>query len=904
MHARLSEDGERFFNMLAAGMSSRDVSETEALAMFRQLRDMFFQGVPDDEAQIVLETAIEWVGITQSVGSTLETAFLPWYDAERRAGTDWHYWSRYRRHLAPRIPPASLDALDRTTDRILERSVDPLGTGPDDRRGMGLGDVQAGKTAHYTGLISKAADLGYRVFIVIAGIHENLRSQTQDRIDAGFCGWRSGGPVDGTQLYGVGFEPGAHRASSFTSTQHDFRKAAAASLGIPLRNLRQPVVFVVKKNARVLRTLIEWLEAENRRAGRETISEPMMLIDDEADNASINIAKGPGEVSRINGHIRRLLTMFERRTYCAYTATPFANIFIEPRTEADGFGKDLFPENFIVTMDRPSNYFGALRVFGDDDEADPLDDPVRTVTDRSPHLPEHMPRGYVPQDVPDSLVDAVRAFLLVKAIRVHRGQTGEHHSMLVNVSHLTAVQNAVRHRVEGHLRVIRSSISVHAMLPEAEALRDPGIAALRRVFDAEFADAGPAWGEVQGLLLDAVRDCKVIADNSRSAERLDYGGPGPETVIAVGGFSLGRGLTLEGLSVTYLLRNTRAYDTLLQMGRWFGYRPGYEDLCRIWMTDTSRDWYTFIARASEELRGELRRMERARMSPEKFGLRVRSHPASLEVTARSKLGTSEAVTVDVDLVSRMLETSVVHADPSTEGEANRAAIVGLSHELAALPVAPEPIGTTTGRLHAGAPLSAVRRFLESWRNHPASPLTQTEPILRHIDARPGEMDEWDVAFIGTRKDAVVRESPTGRAPPWSGLGFDLSCQVREPAATAHPDAVEAQRRRFSSRGITRIGMSGPEIARAEAEFLAENADRRNVPDRAYCAHRTRPLLAIHLIVPRAEAGDPAPVPISAWTVAFPSSTKEGETVSYLANTTWIGEYDDAVDEDEVGYDEP
>lgn len=904
MHARLGEDAKRLFDMLAAGMSTSDVNEAEARAMFENLRRMFFPNIPDDEAQIVLQTAVEWVGLTVSEGSTLETAFQPWYDTTRRDDTDWHYWPRYKRHLASKLPPASIEALDRTTDLILERSVDPLGEGPDDRRGMGLGDVQSGKTAHYTGLISKAADLGYRVFIIIAGIHENLRSQTQDRIDAGFCGWRSGGPVNGTQLYGVGLEPGSHRASSFTSTQHDFRKTAARGLGIPLRNLRQPVVFVVKKNARVLKTLIEWLEAENRRAGRETIAEPMMLIDDEADNASINIAKGADEVSRINGHIRRLLTMFERRTYCAYTATPFANIFIEPRAEVDGFGKDLFPENFIVTLDRPSNYFGALRVFGEDEDADPLDDPVRPIDDRAPHLPEPMPKGYVPQDVPVSLVDAMRAFLIVKAIRIYRGQIDEHHSMLVNVSHLTSIQNAVRHRLNDHLRVIRSAISVNAMLPETEALRDPEMASLRRVFDAEFVDTGAAWSDVQALLMEAVGDCKVIADNSRSDERLDYGGPDPITVIAVGGFSLGRGLTLEGLSITYLLRNTKAYDTLLQMGRWFGYRPGYEDLCRIWMTRTSRDWYAYIARASEELRSELRRMQRAKMSPEQFGLRVRSHPASLEVTARNKLGTSKTVTVNIDLVSRMLETSVVYADPSPEAEANREAIVSLSNELATLSRDPESIGTTTGRLHAHAPLSVVRRFLESWRNHEASKLTETKPILQHIDDRPGEMDEWDVAFVGTQKDAPVPETPDGRAPIWSGLGFDLACQVRQPASTEHEDAVEARSRRFSSRGITRIGMSEPEIKRAETEFLAANPDRRNVPDRAYCAHRTRPLLAVHLIVPRGQAADPAPVPISAWTIAFPHSRKTGETVTYLANTTWLDEYDDRVDEDEEGYDEP
>ena len=900
MEAQLSVEGRTCFGMLSVGMTNADVTREDVIAMFETLRTTMFPGIGDDEAALILRTAVERHGVTVSEGSILETEFDPWYDEDRRAETEWHYWSRYRRHISVKLPPEAVESLDRTTDRIIERSVDPLGTGQEDRRGMGLGDVQSGKTAHYTGLISKAADLGYKVFVIIAGIHENLRSQTQDRIDEGFCGWLSGGPVKGTQLYGVGLERGAQRASSFTNTQKDFRKAAATNLGIPLRNLRQPVVFVVKKNARVLKTLIEWLGSENRKAGRERIDEAMMLIDDEADNASINIAKGADEVSRINGHIRQLLTMFERRTYCAYTATPFANIFIEPRAEHDEFGKDLFPENFIVTLDRPSNYFGALRVFGETEADEDYEGPIRLIKDRSPHLPERMSKGYVPQDVPESLIDAMRAFLIVKAIRLHRGQVGEHHSMLVNVSHLTAVQNAVRNRIAGHLRGTRAAITANAMLPCAQALRDPQMAAIRAVFDAEFRDANVTWSEVQPLLVDAVRDCTIIADNNKSSERLDYSGPEKVTVIAVGGFTLGRGLTLEGLSVSYFLRNSKAYDTLLQMGRWFGYRTGYEDLCRIWMTRTSQDWYTFIAKANEELRSELRRMERAKMSPEEFGLKVRSHPASLEVTARNKRGTSEHVVVNIDLVGKMLETAVVYRNPEPEAAENRDSLVKLVDSLEAEGAAWSPIGATTGRLYAGAPLACVRMFLEEWRNHKASGLTQNKPVLDHIDDRPVEFDEWDVAFIGTQAKA----NANGHAPVWSGLGFDLVCQVREPAETQHPDAIEAQRRRFSSRGITKIGMEPAEIEKGEIEFRRDNPDKKNIPDRAYCEHRTRPLLALHLIVTRSELDEPSPLPISAWTVAFPSSAKAGETVEYLANTTWLSEFDDAVDEDEVEYDEP
>lgn len=353
---------------------------------------------------------------------------------------------------------------------------------------MVVGHVQSGKTANYTGLVCNAADAGYQVIIVIAGIHNNLRSQTQRRIDAGFIGFDSTRLLekrpDAESIIGVGRFDSSRRPNTFTNVLRDFDKKIATGVGIPLENLREPVVFVIKKNPTTLRNLIDWLKEHNARRGAKSISSPMLLIDDEADNASINVAKGRDEASRINRQIRSLLRIFDRSTYVGYTATPFVNIFIDPDSEHEMVGDDLFPRDFIVSLDPPDNYFGASKVFID--EADRI---IRHIDDHDALLPLTHKKGHPVNGLPDSLVDAMRAFVLARAIRLVRGQSDRHSSMLVNVSRFTDVQGSVRNEVHATLNRMRSSIRVNGALQPDQAVKDPEIAALQRVFAAEYKGA-------------------------------------------------------------------------------------------------------------------------------------------------------------------------------------------------------------------------------------------------------------------------------------------------------------------------------------------------------------------------------------------------------------------------------
>jgi len=851
----------------------------------------------DDLDDLYDEMRIRHGVLIETGAALVAPGFEPWFDSRRRNDTDWFYWDRYRTQLANSgFPGPVLEAMNEKTNRVIELCGDPRADSPFDRRGMVMGDVQAGKTGNYTALVSKTADVGYKVIIIIAGIHENLRSQTQTRIDEGLIGRNSdisrleNARDDGR--VGVGLIDPSREPSAMTTRQADFRKGQADQR-IPLVNMeKEPIVFVIKKNASVLRNFLNWLKAFNLSHGGATIDQPMILIDDEADNASINVAKGPEAVSRINGQIRALLNLFSKSSYVAFTATPFANIFIDPDLQHEEAGRDLFPEHFLIALDRPGNYYGAEKVFLGETE-DESGRPTRDIEDNEPHLPLKMPKGHQVRDLPESLMTAIRTFIVAGAIRDLREQRDKHHSMLVNVSHLTSVQtdvaNLIRHRLN---EIIRPALNLHCNLSPDEAEMNDEISAMREIFDEEYGDSGVEWESILPLLDRVAGRAAVYEVNSKSGEKLEY----PEvkdpendqvTAIAVGGYSLSRGLTLEGLTISYFLRNSKAYDTLLQMARWFGYRPDYEDLCRVWIKDEARRWYSHIAEASEELRQDLRYMAASGASPRDFGLRVQRHPSALEVTARNKAGAGQEVIVDISLSRSRIETTVIHDNGhGNEAEENRQAVIRLHESLADF--SSKMAGES--KLYEAIPSHIVKDYLQDFRNHPDAERTQTGPVIRYIEEREDEnLDKWDVVLVGSEK---------ADAANWDGLGYPLRMQGRTPAAREGGKIV-ATSRRFSSRGVVRFGMSEDALSEVREEAAAEGT--KNVADSAYLAKRSRPVLAVHVIalLDKGTGNLLDEPPVTAWTIGFPTSQKKGKTVSYQVNTIWWQQNRGEIDE-EVG----
>nr|WP_281719637.1 Z1 domain-containing protein [Nitrosomonas nitrosa] len=633
-----------------------------------------------EEARRILHASFK---LRMELGITLTAAdeHEPWI-GKRAADFDAFYWSRYRRYMQRNgRGPLVVNALDRTTDELLDLLGNPTTDGPWKRRGLVVGDVQSGKTATYAALIAKAADAGYRMIILLTGTLENVRRQTQERMDEAFVGLDSREYLTGSRVrrkvhVGVGLIDSARDGIVFTSQDHDFRKNAATSLGISLRSVREPVLVVSKKNKGVLTRLAAWLRARNA-AGDERIDLPMLMIDDEADNASINTNKS-GTTTQINAAIRDLLSIFTRSSYVGFTATPFANIFIDPRTTDDMLGDDLFPRDFIHVLEPPSNYIGMDRLFPprDADDEDEDEAVLREIDDHDDWLPLRHEISDVPGPLPESLSKALSCFLIATAIRDVRfarndpGKGGdEHRTMLVNASRFTSVQNLIADQLQEELDHTRDAVRMHGKLEPARAeAQSPRIKALGDVFREEYASSGVSWAEVLDVLHEAMSVMRVQAVNqSTRKQKLDYKavkGPPGVRVIVVGGNSLSRGLTLEGLTISYFLRNSRAYDTLLQMGRWFGYREGFDDLCRLWMTDDARGWYRHITNATVELKTDFAAMKRRRATPMEFGLRVRTHPDTLLITARNKMRSGRDVDEvwDVSLDGRMVETTRLFAD--------------------------------------------------------------------------------------------------------------------------------------------------------------------------------------------------------------------------------------------------
>ena len=879
----------------------------EIIAQLRVM-PMFAGQVEDDDAEELARLIEEKYGISMGFGAIVDAEdFRPWlHDARINGEIGDFYWGRYRKLLNLKgLPKSVIDATDEVTDRVLDRLGDPRNLSPWSRRGMVVGHVQSGKTANYTGLICKAADAGYRLIVVIAGIHNNLRNQTQARIDEGFIGRDTGrlahaNKAQRQKIIGVGQFDQREFPVSLTNTLRDFNKATATTNTSQIGQYNVPVVLVIKKNTSTLKNLLEWLKEHSVHQGTQMVSQPMLLIDDEADNASINTAYARDEVTRINGQIRELLSLFHRSCYVGYTATPFANIFIDPDTDDETLKQDLFPRHFIIGLDAPSNYFGAQKVF-----LDARDQHVRLIDDNEDILPMKHKIDHPVDVLPESLIRAVRAFVVARAIRNARGQQAAHASMLINASRFTDVQGRLRSRVADVVDKMRDAVAVDGAKGKV-ALRNPEIAALHAVWESEFAEAeGADWPTVQARLHEVLVAARVVEVNaSKRSQPLDYDQTGEHgvTVIAVGGFSLSRGLTLEGLTISYFLRNSMMYDTLMQMGRWFGYRPGYEDLCRIWIPADGVGWYAHIHEAMDDLQTQLKRMELAKATPEQFGLAVRSHPESLIVTARNKMGTGREFPMKVGLAGKLVETTRIRTDRD-QLDRNRQAGQALAAAIQASGLAPQ--NPSRGTLFIGVLVDLIRDFLRAFRADASDPLTDPRLMSDYIDARADtELREWDVLFASAQKADATSANLSG---------IDMRAfgrSVGEPDLRQGVLAISGTSRRVGSPGDERVGLTKEQIDAATNAFREERIrDGKPVPEtlppRIFCEVKgRRPLIILRFVEPVVpeELKVKSPDLVLAWSICFPPSDVQGGTVEYIINTIRMREMfgEEEIEEEALG----
>ncbi len=668
-----------------------------------------------------------------------------WYPGP---GANDVYWTSLRNHLLshPSKPWTADDVsgLDLASNTVLASCRSPWDS-TSAGRGLVVGYVQSGKTTNFTAVIAKAADAGFRLFIVLSGTTKSLRRQTQVRLEE--------------QLMALN----PHSWYFHTTLDADIGKNTNWVPFLGQKAMR--TCLVVKKNKKRLQNLNKSLDAAEKLGILADC--PVLVIDDEGDNASLSPNCDPTKAMAINKQIVKAINR-PRVTYVAYTATPFANCFVDPE-----YQENLFPRDFICGLPEPDGYFGARRLHGTGDDSD-----VQAVID----VPPAEADGYLvpPPPEPDthSLREAVLWFLLATtARRIRKGGAQPHSTMLVNVSERIEAHHRYWFIVRDIVAGIAASRAANdstltnelATLWERETqLVDAGQFGLQKVgfaaIDAELDATISLLGPINGADHNSNPDCGIVIDNSTSALRLAYDDDAPRPVIVVGGNTLSRGLTLEGLTSTFFLRSTRLYDTLLQMGRWFGYRPGYEDLFRIWMPSETREKFEFLARIEIELRDWIETFARTGMTPLEFGPRFRMHP-QMQITRASLM--KRARVERLDLAGTQPETSIFENTITAVGR----------HQFAAARLAGAALSSSGGEKipegHLFRNVDAddiVEFFGDDGFGVVGHSYLKNDILLDYVAKKRlrGELGKWNVLF--RRK--------TGGAPVGFLRGIDASLVVR------------------------------------------------------------------------------------------------------------------------------
>jgi len=639
----------------------------------------------------------------------------------------------------------SIRSMDETSGEVVSLLANPAGA-QFTCRGLVVGYVQSGKTANMTAVIAKAVDAGYNLIVLLGGITNKLRAQTQRRIEADI--------VDRHR----------HLWQLYTTVEDngDFTQPANRSFTMPVAGRAQ--LAVMKKITSRLRSFHRTIERTPPAVLRAL---KVLLIDDECDQASVNSAKDDYDITKINEAIRKIIRLLPAVSYVGYTATPFANVFIDPfphnREELD----DLYPEDFITSLPLPQEYFGTRSVFG----ADPMDAGSETEQEAGRDMIRQVPDeelallcvrkaadkdSFVPE-ITGSLESAILWFLASCSVRRLRGQAGSHMTMLVHTSAYVAqhrrMAEALRSWIVANRMDLRSgsgeiSRRFNSLL-EHEFERVPAPAGTRAVHPAEVVS------EV-GHVLDAL---EISIENGVSEERLDYNGE-PKTYIVVGGAVLARGLTLEGLCVSFFLRTAKQYDTLLQMGRWFGYRHGYEDLPRLWTTVDLAANFRALARIEEEIREDIEIYRQKKLTPKEFAVRVRAIPG-MAITSATKM--RHAYRTSISYEGRHVQTiRFDHRDYDTVA-GNWKAASRLLEEIG------KPGENADGRsnpLWREVPADAIRKFLVAYRISDHHMDLKKDLLLGFFDGARERMPLWNIGIVGARAGSLSARplGPLGTVP--------------------------------------------------------------------------------------------------------------------------------------------
>ena len=659
----------------------------------------------------------------------------------------WYYWPHMRAHFigARGWTIDRLRSLDNATDRVLGNLRPPETDNRFDMRGLVLGHVQSGKTGNYTALIAKAADVGYRLIIVLAGMDKGLRLQTQRRLQADLTGYPKNPPAKAIRY------PKSDKRWFWLTGDGLDKDFQPGHVDTAVLQKTHPAIMVVKKNGAVLRRLTKFLDG----APQDVRSLPMLMVDDEADSASID-TKGAGgaegdrdheEPTVINGLIRNVLKRFDKSSYVAYTATPFANILISRDATHPEVGDDLYPRNFIVDLPKPPGYFGAEELFGAADEEPETDDNLDVIRLIPPEESDALNVGNLsPGSLPSSLHKALLDFILAGAARACRGAGDAPATMLVHTSRKIEDQQNLKDVVKDALDDVRDEWRYDRNGGDLGEQLQKHWSDFERTARQSPSHGGViSFEELQGhigtFMEKLTKDISIV--NSASGDILDYSADPKLKTIAIGGNKLSRGLTLEGLLVSYYARNSGAYDALLQMGRWFGYRKGYADLTRIYTTAEIAGNFRHLAQVERQLRQDISRYEKEHVTPEQLGMRILAHP-SLKVTGRGKM--RHADTLRVSYSGQRFQTFKFPLDDleklAVQCEANLLLVKKFLTKLSSCET-----GEKLKFIWRKVPVTAIDGFLRDFDFSVME--SDKHDILQHIAKcrENDELTEWTVAVM-------------------------------------------------------------------------------------------------------------------------------------------------------------
>lgn len=667
-----------------------------------------------------------YMGVGEA-GSIDNTDLSPWYPGPSAGDT---FWPALRGCLLQKGWDTNvIQSIDDQSTRVVARLSSP-GQQEINTRGLVLGYVQSGKTANFSAVIAKSADSGYRLFIILSGLTNALRAQTQTRLE--------GDVVNPTRPYWV----------LLTSEEKDFDAGALGNINAFLADHHDDkVLCVVKKNATILRRLLTWLHS----ASEDLLYNiPVLVIDDEADQASVNTGQSEEERSTISRLILQIINELPKAAYVGYTATPFANVFIDPSLQ------DLYPADFILSLPIPDNYFGPEAVFGrerisaDEPAYDGLD-MIRRVSEEDAECLKPgsaaQRHEFEPQMTP-SLEQALSYFWLSAAARYARGQENEPTTMLIHTTMFVVVHDLLARLIMEHQnRFLQNVRQANEMV--FEDLRNLWNSEKNRASTDDPTEESISFDRLLLHFLQVIQNTIIVVENAQSEQRLNYSEPVIQIVI--GGNVLTRGLTLEGLIVSYFVRTANAYDTLLQMGRWFGYRSGYGDLPRIWMTAELENYFFDLATVEQEVRNDIRRYELEGITPLQFGPRIRTHP-SLSITSRMKM--QSAVQTEVSYSDRRLQTILFKHKDRHWLLQNLDAARRLIQQCIAIDIQVEQ-GNYNNFIYRNVPVRIVVGFFEQYQFHENSVDLRSQLIQDYIHDQNQEdaLQRWSVVIAGKAGDS-------------------------------------------------------------------------------------------------------------------------------------------------------